>query len=68
MSVTVTLAPGRSDVARGTKLMLSAQLMEMAQAMADECDGDVPIHVLDCFGNRAAVVGGCEDDDDVELF
>jgi len=44
-------------------------LMEIAQNMADDCDGDVPIHVLDGFGNEAAIVGGNNDlEDNIELF
>lgn len=70
-TVTVTIAPCRSHALRGAKLMLSTQLMELAQAMSDDCGGEVAIHVLDCFGKEAAVIGGHDDDDggdDIELF
>lgn len=67
MSITVTIAPCRATDSDRARVPMC--LMEIAQNMADDCDGDVPIHVLDGFGNEAAIIGGHENlDGNLELF
>lgn len=69
MSITVTIAPCRAHAVGDSRARVPMWLMEIAQNMADDCDGDVPIHVLDGFGHEAAVIGGHDDHDgNIELF
>ncbi|MBP2301380.1 hypothetical protein [Azospirillum picis] len=63
--ITVTIGPCTPARAPNGRVKVPMQLLEIAQAMSDECDGD-PIRVLDCHGHQAAVVG--RQDVDVELF
>lgn len=65
MAITVTLAPCRADRSPFGRMRLPLQLLEIAQAMSDDCDGD-PIHILDSYGQEAAVIG--RRDVEIELF
>ncbi|MBY6263779.1 hypothetical protein EI613_17925 [Azospirillum sp. 412522] len=65
MAITVTIAPCRADRLPGGRMRLPMQLLEIAQAMSDDCDGD-PIRILDTNGHEAAVIGRREVE--VELF
>lgn len=69
MNVTVTIAPCRTHAIGADRVRVPMCLLEIAQNMADDCDGDVAIHVLDGFGHEAAVIGGHDDlNGDIELF
>lgn len=65
MAITVTIAPCRADRLPNGRMRLPLQLLEIAQAMSDDCDGD-PIHILDSDGQEAAVIG--RRDVEIELF
>ena len=61
MSITVTIAPCPAHAIGDSRARVPKWLLEIAQNMADDCDGDVPIYVLDSFGHEAAVIGGRDD-------
>lgn len=65
MTITVTIAPCRTDRVPNGRMRLPMQLLEIAQAMSDDCDGE-PIRILDSAGHEAAVIG--RQDVEIELF
>lgn len=62
----VTISPCSPSKITG-KLRSSSPLLEIAQAISDDCEQDVTVEVLDDCGKTAAVFGK-RSDDDVELF
>ena len=68
MSISVTIAPHRNSTSDMDRSRIPMRLLEVAQIMSDECDGDIPIHVLDDSGHEAAIIGGHQIEDDIELF
>ncbi|CAO3357463.1 hypothetical protein [Azospirillum palustre] len=62
----VTISPCSPHKIAG-KLRSSSPLLEIAQAISDDCEHGVTVEVLDDAGKTAAIFG-MQSDDDVELF
>ncbi|WP_376960285.1 hypothetical protein ABNQ39_21270 [Azospirillum sp. A26] len=62
----VTISPCSPHKIAG-KLRSFSPLLEIAQAISDDCEHGVTVEVLDDAGKTAAVFG-MQSDDDVELF
>lgn len=65
MKVTIApCAPARITV----KVVGRSPLLEIAEAVLDDCKEGVTIEVLDAKGQCEAVLGSTQDNDDIELF
>lgn len=62
----VTISPCSPGKIAG-KLRSASPLLELAQAISDDCRQGVTVEILDDCGNTAAVFGK-HSDEDVELF
>lgn len=65
----VTIAPCAPAKVSG-KVATRSPLLEIAEAVFEDCKHQVTVEVLDAEGHREAVLGGEQegDGDDIELF